>query len=139
MKSSTPVPFVTSSPNVFILGALESSNRALLVVTNRYSISLRSPTSAGMFPRHLMEFLKPSTPVRFVNSSSIEFIPGASESSNRALLDGTNTYSISRGPPNVSAEFDGIPQTIHRGPFRQCCINCLHPRCDRILQLNTIR
>jgi hypothetical protein len=74
---------------------------------------------------------QPSTPVRLPRSSPNALIPGVLESSNRALLDGTNPYSISRRSPNVSVECDGIPQTIHPGPFRQCCIDCLHSRCDR--------
>jgi hypothetical protein len=109
-------------PIASILGAFEASNRALLNDANRYSISLRSPTSAAMFPRHLIEFLKPSTPVRFINSSSIDLIPNASKLFNRALLDGTNRYSISRRPPTSVAMFPynlmNFEQTIPPPPVR---------------------
>jgi hypothetical protein len=94
-RNHLPQSVVNSCSIVLIPGALQSSNRARLDGTNRYSISRRSPTSAGMFPRCLMSFKTPSTPVRFVNSSSIELIPGASKSFNRALLDSANRYSIS--------------------------------------------
>jgi hypothetical protein len=48
-----------------------------------------------MFPRNLMEILKPSSLVHFANAASTVFTQGAIESSNRALLDDTKHHSFS--------------------------------------------
>jgi hypothetical protein len=80
---------------------------------------------------------QPSTPVHFVNSSPTLFIPGVAESSNRALLNGGNCYSISRRSATSATKLHrclmNFEETIHPGSFIQFFSDGLDSWCTKIV------